>query len=186
MWSPSRSQLQGDPAWTPDGQSITSAANVDGTPHLFRIALERATGRRSFRITALDPVWSPAGDFLVYSGADIGTTFPVKAVTAAGGAYPTPNLTLTRGARRLRFLHGQRALVVMRGDIEHKNLWLIDLDTGAERQLTNLPRPTSTFAISMSPPMAARSSSSACRNTPTSSSSISRRGVIETTASADT
>jgi dipeptidyl aminopeptidase/acylaminoacyl peptidase len=27
----------------------------------------------------------------------------------------------------------------LRGDIQHKNLWLIDLDTGAERQLTNLP-----------------------------------------------
>jgi hypothetical protein len=26
----------------------------------------------------------------------------------------------------------------MRGDIRHKNLWLIDLKTGAERQLTDL------------------------------------------------
>ena len=26
----------------------------------------------------------------------------------------------------------------LRGDIEHKDLWLIDLETGAERQLTNL------------------------------------------------
>jgi dipeptidyl aminopeptidase/acylaminoacyl peptidase len=62
----------------------------------------------------------------------------VKAITAAAGPYAIPNLTLTRGARRLRFFHGQRALVVMRGEIQHKNLWLIDLATGAERQLTNL------------------------------------------------
>ena len=74
----------------------------------------------------------------MYSGADIGATFPVKAVTAAASAHPFRNLTLTRGARRLRFLHGRRALVVMRGEIQHKNLWLIDLDTGGERQLTNL------------------------------------------------
>ena len=26
----------------------------------------------------------------------------------------------------------------LRGGIQHKNLWLIDLDTGAERQLTDL------------------------------------------------
>ena len=32
----------------------------------------------------------------------------------------------------------RRALVVARGDIQHKNLWLIDLETGAEQQLTNL------------------------------------------------
>ena len=29
--------------------------------------------------------------------------------------------------------------MVLRGDIEHKDLWLIDLDTGTERRLTNLP-----------------------------------------------
>jgi hypothetical protein len=62
----------------------------------------------------------------------------VKAVTAAAKPYPIPSLTLTRGARRLRFSHGRRALVVMRGEIQHKNLWLVDLETGAERQLTDL------------------------------------------------
>ena len=28
--------------------------------------------------------------------------------------------------------------MVLRGEIEHKNLWLIDLETGAEKQLTDL------------------------------------------------
>src|SRR5438132_13435945 len=45
--------------------------------------------------------------------------------------------------RSLRCLGG-RALVLLRGEIQHKNLWLIDLETGAERQLTNL---TSGFDI---------------------------------------
>jgi Tol biopolymer transport system component len=130
-------ELRGAPAWAPDGQSITSAANVNGTPHLFRISLDGAAVPLVHEYS-LDPVWSPGGDFLVYSGADIGTTFSVKAVNAVASAYPFPDLTLTRGARRLRFFHRQRALVVMRGEIQHKNLWLIDLDTGAERQLTNL------------------------------------------------
>jgi dipeptidyl aminopeptidase/acylaminoacyl peptidase len=31
-----------------------------------------------------------------------------------------------------------RSLVLLRGEIQHKNLWLIDLETGAERQLTHL------------------------------------------------
>jgi Tol biopolymer transport system component len=130
-------ELRGAPAWTPDGQWITSAANVDGTPHLFRISLD-GTRVPLVQEYSLDPVWSPGGDFLVYSGADIGTTFAVKAVTADANAYAIPNLTLSRGARRLRFFQGRRALVVMRGEIQHKNLWLIDLETGAERQLTNL------------------------------------------------
>jgi hypothetical protein len=48
-------------------------------------------------------------------------------------------LQLTRGARHVRLLPGGRSLVVLRGEIQHKNLWLIDLQTGVERQLTNLP-----------------------------------------------
>lgn len=130
-------ELRGTPAWAPDGNSITSAANVDGMPRLFRIPLDGAAAPLVGEYSR-DPVWSPGGDFLVYSGADVGTTFPVKAVDAGGSAYPFPTLSLTRGARRLRFLDGRHALVVMRGEIQHKDLWLIDLNTGAERQLTRL------------------------------------------------
>jgi hypothetical protein len=36
-------------------------------------------------------------------------------------------------------LPDRRALVVMRGEVQHKNLWLIDLATGVERQLTDVP-----------------------------------------------
>ena len=38
------------------------------------------------------------------------------------------------------FLRQRPALVVLRGEIEHKNLWFIDLETGTERQLTNFGR----------------------------------------------
>jgi Tol biopolymer transport system component len=128
--------LLGGPAWAPHGQSITSAAKVEGIPHLFRIPLDGSLALL-VREYAVDPVWAPDGAFVVYSGPDIGATFPVKAATADGAPYPLGNLTLTRGARRLRFFERRRALVVMRGDIQHKNLWLIDLETGAERQLTS-------------------------------------------------
>jgi hypothetical protein len=31
---------------------------------------------------SLDPTWSPDGQFLLYSGPDVGTTFVVRAVAA--------------------------------------------------------------------------------------------------------
>ena len=49
----------------------------------------------------------------------------------------TPHVTLPRGSRRMKFQKGS-SLVLLRGEIQHKDLWLIDLDTGTERQLTNL------------------------------------------------
>ena len=129
--------LQGAPAWTPDGQAITSAADDHGVPHLFRVPLDGHPPVLFVQEYSVGPAWAPDGRFVVYSGPDIGTTFFVKAVTADGAAYPVPALTLTRGARHLTFLPGGRALVLLRGDIQHKNLWLVDLETGAERQLTN-------------------------------------------------
>jgi Tol biopolymer transport system component len=130
--------LQGAPTWTPDGQSITSAADDHGVPHLFRVPIDGHPPVPFVREYSVDPTWAPDGHFVAYSGPDIGTTFSVKAVTADAAPHPLPPLTLTRGARHLAFLPGGRALVFLRGAIQHKDLWLIDLETGTERQLTNL------------------------------------------------
>ena len=130
-------QLEGSPAWAPDGQSITTAANVNGTPQLFTVSLDGST-RSLVTDYSTDPAWAPDGEMVVYSGPDIGTTFSIKAANPSG-PVSLPNLTLTRGARRVRFLPERRALVVMRGEVLHKNLWLIDLATGIERQLTDVP-----------------------------------------------
>jgi Tol biopolymer transport system component len=130
--------LQGAPAWAPDGQSITTAADDHGVPHLFRVPIDGRSPASFVHEYSVDPAWAPDGRFLVYSGPDIGTTFSVKAVTAEAAPRRLPPLTLTRGARHLAFLPGGQALVLLRGDIQHKNLWLIDLETGAQQQLTNL------------------------------------------------
>jgi len=136
--------LQATPAWAPDGQSITSAADDHGTPHLFRVPLDGHTATPFVQEYSIDPTWAPDGSFVLYSGPDIGTTLSVAAVTAQATPHPLPPFTLTRGARHMELLQGGRVLVLLRGEIQHKNLWLIDLRTGAERQLTNLP---SEFAI---------------------------------------
>jgi Tol biopolymer transport system component len=130
--------LRDAPAWAPDGQSITSAADDHGVPHLFRIPIDGRTPAPLVAEYSLDPAWSPDGGLVAFSGPDIGTTFSVKAATAEGSAHPLPALTLTRGGRHLAFVQGGRALIFLRGEIQHKSLWLVDLQTGSERQLIKI------------------------------------------------
>lgn len=115
--------LEGAPAWAPDGQSITAAANDHGVPHLFRVPIDGGTPVALVREYSVDPAWSSDGRFVAYSGPDIGTTFSVKAVTPGAAPHPLPALTLTRGARHLALLPGGHALVLLRGEMEHKDLW---------------------------------------------------------------
>jgi hypothetical protein len=132
--------LRGSPAWAPDGQSVVAAAVRDGEPRLTRVFLNGDPPAQLVGEYSLDPTWSPQGEFVVYSGADVGTTFPLRAAASDGRPYPVPGVMLTRGARRVAFLKNRQALVLLRGDIGHKNLWLVDLQSGAERVLSELPR----------------------------------------------
>jgi Tol biopolymer transport system component len=130
--------LHGSPAWAPDGKSISTAADDRGGAHLFRVPLDGSAPAAIVREYSVDPAWADDGSFVIYSGADVGTAFSINAVSAGGTAHPLPSLTLTRGARHMAFLPGTQTLVLLRGDIQHKNLWAVDLRTGTQRQLTNL------------------------------------------------
>jgi Tol biopolymer transport system component len=132
--------VRGGLAWSPDGEWLAVAANRSGVPQLVKIPATGGTPVPLVKEYSIDPSWAPSGQFLVYSGADVGTTFSVKAVNADATPRELPNLILTRGARRLAFLGGDGALVVLKGDVSHKEFWLVDLETGRERQLTNLGR----------------------------------------------
>jgi len=142
--------IRGAPAWSPDGRWLAVAATRDGEPRLFKIPVDGGAPVPLVQEYSTDPAWSPSGRFLVYSGADVGTTFPVKAVSVDGAPRHLPNLVLTRGARRLIF-SGEDALVVMKGDISHKEFWRVDLTTGRERQLTRLGRGFSIGDFDLSP-----------------------------------
>ena len=125
-------QPRGAPAWAPDGRTLVVAA-----PHLVKVSAENGAVTSIGEDFAAEPAWSPNGKMILYSGQEVGTTFPVRIVAVDGSKPAQPKITLSRGVRRLAFLPRENALIVLRGDMVHKNFWAIDLGTGRERQLTN-------------------------------------------------
>ncbi|HYR91899.1 MAG TPA: protein kinase [Terriglobia bacterium] len=132
--------VRGAPAWPPVGEWLTLAADQGKTAGLYKVPLDGEPPIQLIGEQAANPVWSPDGRFVVFSGVEVGTTFPLKAATADGKPYDIPELVLSRGANRFSFLPGRPVLVVLKGDVWHKNFWLIDLVTGRQRQLTNFSR----------------------------------------------
>jgi Tol biopolymer transport system component len=144
--------LQGTPAWSPDESSITVSSSVNGAPRLLRVPLDGSAAMPLVDEHAMDPVWSPDGALIVYSGADVGTRFPVKAHAPAGrDGTAFPEVMLSRGSRRLAFLPDGRSLLMLRGELGLKNVWAVDLETGAERQLTHVPPEFSVHDFAISP-----------------------------------
>jgi Tol biopolymer transport system component len=131
--------LRGNPAWAPDGQSVVSAVLRDGEPRLTRIFLNGDSPLPMLSEYSMDPIWSPDGRFVIYSGADVGTTFPVRAAAADGRSYPLPSMMLTRGARHVAFFRDAQTLLILGGEIVHKNFSLLDLRTGTQRIVAELP-----------------------------------------------
>jgi hypothetical protein len=70
----------------------------------------------------------------------VGTAFRLYAVTHDGKPHTIPEMTLDLGALRFSFVPGTSSLVYLKGGLWTKNLWMKDLQTGAERQITNFSR----------------------------------------------
>jgi Tol biopolymer transport system component len=132
--------VRGAPAWSPAGDWLAIAAMRDGAPRLFKIPTAQGAAPIALGDDyALDPIWSPSGQFIIYTGRDVGTTFEIKAVNADGTPHALPRLFLNRGSRRLDFLGADEdALVVLQGALSHKEFWVIDLRNGEKRPLTDL------------------------------------------------
>jgi Tol biopolymer transport system component len=111
----------------------------DGEPRLARIFLGAAQPQSIVSDYSVDPVWSPDGKYFVYTGAQVATIFPLRASAPDGRPYNMPGLILTIGARRVAFARNSGSLVFLRGAIDRKDFWQLNPQTGAERQLTDLP-----------------------------------------------
>ena len=98
-----------------------------------------------------NPVWSPNGKFILYSGVPRARSVPVKAVTPDGQPWPLPAFSVDRVGDSYRFMPDGNTVVVKLGGFRRQDFWLLDLTTGGRRRLTSLKPGESLHRFDLSP-----------------------------------
>jgi serine/threonine protein kinase/Tol biopolymer transport system component len=130
--------VRGSVCWSPDGKWIVAGGIDDRGLGLFKIPLDRGAPVRLIAGTAHDPVWSPSGDLIVYTGQNVSVDAPLLAIRPDGTNVEMPVIRLRVEGQRYRFLPDGLALVYTQGPFPAQDLWLLDLATKKSRQLSRL------------------------------------------------
>jgi Tol biopolymer transport system component len=117
---------------------LSSRGSADGVEGLFKVAVNGGAIERIVDGEAMNPVWSPDGSLIVYSGSQVNVVSPLLAVDPDGAPVEMPEIEVFRNGERMRFLPDGTGLVYMRGLGPSQDFWLLDLVTMKSRELTQL------------------------------------------------
>jgi serine/threonine protein kinase/Tol biopolymer transport system component len=130
--------VRGAASWSPDGKWIAVGAREGPAIRVFKIPVGGGRPVRLVDSVSSNPVWSPDGAFILYSGTSRARSVPLRAITPDGQPYPLPALSVDRVGDSYRFLPDGKALVVKLGGFRRQDFWLFDVVTGRRRPLTAL------------------------------------------------
>ena len=143
--------ISGAADWSRDGQWIVAGGSDTQGPGLFKIPVSGGSPIRLATGEASNPVWSPAGDLIVYAGENVGFFAPLLAVRPDGAPVKLPSIEVLREGVRARFLPSGSGLVYMVGLPSAQNLWLLDLAAMKTRPLTHLDNAGTIRSFDVSP-----------------------------------
>ena len=144
-------EIQGAASWSPDGQWIITGGRDARGLGLFKIPVAGGPPTRIVAGQAFNPVCSPDGALIVYTGANVGADAPLLAVRPDGSAVALPRIRVLRDGVRARFLPGGKALVYMQGRSAAQDFWLLDLPSKKIRPLTHLQNPSAMLTFDIAP-----------------------------------
>jgi Tol biopolymer transport system component len=130
--------VRGAASWSPDGQWIAVAARHGVSVRVFKVPVAGGPPVQLVDSVSSNPVWSPDGAFILYSGTPRARSVPLRAVRPDGRPYSLPALSVDRVGDSYRFMPDGRTLVVKLGGFRRQDFWALDLASGERRRLTAL------------------------------------------------
>jgi Tol biopolymer transport system component len=126
---------QSPAAWSPDGAWIVAGGSDAEGAGLFKIPIDGGAPVRLASGQATNPIWSPDGTVIVYSGPLVAGQVSLHGVRPDGALAQVPQVRVRPGG--YRFLPSGAQLVYM-PRMQWRDFWLLDLGTGKTRQLTRI------------------------------------------------
>ena len=142
--------VRGAGSWSPDGKWIAIGGNDHNGHNLFKVSTTDGHHEVIINEDCLNPVWSPNGDLIVYSGKQISGFSTLEAVRMDGTKVDMPEIKVWVRGERYRFMPDGSKLIYTEGWFTVQNFWMLDMETMVSRQLTDIKKnsPTRTFDIS--------------------------------------
>jgi Tol biopolymer transport system component len=121
--------------WSPNGAWIVTGGSDAQGRALFKIPVDGGAPVRLVDGQAVNPVWSPDGNLIVYVGVFMAGQTELRAVRPEGAPVELPKLGVRPGG--YRFTRDGTGLAYVPG-LQAADFWLLELATKKRRQLTRL------------------------------------------------
>jgi serine/threonine protein kinase len=126
------------PSWSPDGKYVVASVDEGMGGRIYRIPVDGGTPEKLVDEISYNPVWSPDGRLILYYFAPQGALFPLRAIAPDKKPFKLPDVSTRGEGGRFRFMPDGKSFVVLQGAYRDQNFYLVNIETGSRRQLTDL------------------------------------------------
>jgi serine/threonine protein kinase len=119
--------------WLENDQWLITGGSDQRGPGLFKLSINGGPAVRLSDGPATNPVRSPDGSLILYTGAFVAGRAPLQGVRLDRTPLRLPAMTVRQGA--YRFLPDGSGVVYL-PDLQSRDFWFLDLASGSRRQLT--------------------------------------------------
>jgi Tol biopolymer transport system component len=132
--------VEGSADWSPDGRWIVTGGSDGKGKGLFKVPTSGGPPVRLTGTIGRNPVWSPDGSLIAFSGPNVFTLEPILLVRPDGTKVKVPEIRTHRDGERLRFMPDGKNLVYMKAQeaTPWQDFWLLNLANMETRRLSEL------------------------------------------------